>query len=91
LIRCDGKEAGYSVVSFIYSLEFHGRAAFIDEMYIREGYRKRGIGVKALEYVADFCRSTRIDALPLEAERSNESAQSRSIKNLASRPTTDSL
>jgi diamine N-acetyltransferase len=76
LIQCDGKEAGYIVVPFICSLEFHGRAAFIDEMYIREGYRKRGIGVKALEFVVEFCRSKRIDALRLEVERSNVRAQS---------------
>lgn len=76
LIQCDGKEVGYIVVSFICSLEFHGRAAFIDEMYIREGFRKRGIGVKALEFVVEFCRSKRIDALRLEVERSNVRAQS---------------
>ncbi len=76
LIHCDGKEIGYIVVSFICSLEFHGRAAFIDEMYIREGFRKRGIGVKALEFVVEFCRNKRIDALRLEVERSNVRAQS---------------
>ena len=76
LIHCDGIEVGYIVVSFMCSLEFHGRAAFIDELYIREGYRKRGIGAKALEYVIEFCRSKRIDALRLEVERSNEQAQS---------------
>lgn len=76
LIDCDGKEVGYIIVSFICSLEFHGRAAFIDEMFIREGYRRRGIGVKALEYVVEFCRNKRIDALRLEVERSNARAQS---------------
>jgi len=76
LIDCDGTEVGYIVLSFICSLEFHGRAGFIDEMYIREGYRKRGIGLKALEFVVEFCRGNRIDALRLEVERSNERAQS---------------
>lgn len=75
LIQCDGKEVGYIVVSFICSLEFHGRSAFIDEMYIRAGYRARGIGVKALEFVVEFCRSKRIEALRLEVERSNVRAQ----------------
>jgi GNAT superfamily N-acetyltransferase len=76
LIQCDGKEVGYIVVSFVCSLEFHGRTAFIDEMYIREGYRKQSIGVKALEFVVEFCRSNRIDALRLEVERSNVCARS---------------
>jgi hypothetical protein len=40
---CDGHSAvGYLALTFGYSLEFHGRDAFIDELYIRPTYRGRG-------------------------------------------------
>lgn len=71
LIQGEGKDVCYIVLSFICSLESHGRAAFVDELYNIEGYRKRGIGVKALKFVEEFCRSRRIDAIRLEVERSN--------------------
>jgi len=40
---CDGDAAvSYLVLTFGYSLEFHGRDAFIDEVYIRPTHRSRG-------------------------------------------------
>src|SRR5579871_3719003 len=44
IIQIDGKPIGYTVLTFGYSLEFHGRDAFIDELYISEPYRRQGIG-----------------------------------------------
>jgi len=42
LINTNNETAGYCVVTFGYSLEFHGRFALIDEFYIREA--SRGLG-----------------------------------------------
>jgi GNAT superfamily N-acetyltransferase len=39
---------GYVVVTFGFSLEYVGRDAFIDELYLAEGYRGRGLGRTAL-------------------------------------------
>jgi len=76
LLEIDGAVAGYLVVCFGWSLEFHGRDAFVDELYVRGRFRGRGIGTRALEAAAELCRSNGVCALHLEVERSNTRAQS---------------
>lgn len=66
---------GYIVLTFGYSLEFLGRDAFIDELYIRESHRGQGIGTRALQFIEQMCPSLGIQALHLEADRKNTTAQ----------------
>jgi len=75
LINTNNESAGYCVVTFGYSLEFHGRFALIDEFYIREAFRGLGIGAAALQFVEDQCRQLRISAIRLEVDRSNAGAR----------------
>ena len=59
-VICDGdKSIGYMVLTFAYSLEFHGRDAFIDELYLSDGFRKQGMGKLAIELAEETCRRTR--------------------------------
>jgi len=76
LIHYGSEVAGYVACTFGYSLEFHGRNAFVDELYIRESYRGRGLGTETLVFIEDTCRSLGIRALHLEVERGNTRAQS---------------
>ena len=66
---------GYVVLVFGYSLEFRGRDAIIDELFISEKYRRHGIGTKVLEFLEEMCRSLGIKALHLEVEHANTNAQ----------------
>jgi ribosomal protein S18 acetylase RimI-like enzyme len=75
LIEVEDAVAGYLVVCFGWSLEFHGRDAFLDELYLRERFRGQGIGTRALEVAAEVCRTSGVRALHLEVERSNTRAQ----------------
>src|SRR5262245_26302454 len=75
LIRLANDVAGYAVLTFGYSLEFHGRDAFVDELYLRDEYRGRGIGKHALQFLTDVCADEGVSALHLEVERENRSAQ----------------
>jgi GNAT superfamily N-acetyltransferase len=75
LIQVDGAAIGYVVLTLGYSLEYHGRDAFIDELYIRESHRGHGIGSKTLQFVEDACRALGVQALHLEVERTNTGAQ----------------
>lgn len=67
--------AGYLVITFGFSLEFHGRDAFVDELFLRESFRGRGIGRACVEFAAEVCRAKGIAALHLEVERANARAQ----------------
>ena len=70
-----GKEsAGYCVLTMGYSLEFRGRFAVIDELFVREQYRGKGIGTRALEYLQETARALGVTALRLEVERKNVNA-----------------
>jgi len=67
--------AGYFIVTFGFSLEFHGRFALLDELYINEACRGEGLGGRCLTFVEDFCRSEGIGALRLEVESANDRAR----------------
>jgi ribosomal protein S18 acetylase RimI-like enzyme len=72
---CDGAApVGYVVLTIGYSIEYHGHDAFIDELYLREGYRGRGWGRRALAFVEQACRELGVHALHLEVERKNTAA-----------------
>jgi len=74
-IKFDAELAGYLVLTFGYSLEFHGRDALVDELYVREAYRGRGAGTLSLAFVEEICRTEGIRALHLEVDRGNERAR----------------
>ena len=76
LIYINEKVIGYLVVTFGFSLEYRGRDAFIDELYIQEQYRRQGIGKKALQLAEKICREQGIQAVHLEVERENTHARS---------------
>ena len=71
LVEMDGQAIGFLVLTFGFSLEFHGRNAFVDEFYIRPEFRCRGFGSKALTYVMDYCAGSGIRSLHLEVEDSS--------------------
>ncbi len=72
----DGDEAiGYVVLTLGYSLEYHGRDAFVDEIYICQSHRGKGIGAQAIKFVEEACRRLEVQALHLEVERENTKAQ----------------
>jgi GNAT superfamily N-acetyltransferase len=75
LIHTGQAVAGYTVLTFGYSLEFHGRDAFVDELFLLEKFRGQGISQRVLEFLASVCRENDIAALHLEVERKNLTAQ----------------
>ena len=74
IIKSSVQIIGYIILTFGYSLEYGGRDAYIDEFYIKEGFRNKGIGSKALEYVVKYARTTGIKALHLEIKNKHKDA-----------------
>jgi GNAT superfamily N-acetyltransferase len=73
--RLDGRAVGYLVVTHGYSLEFGGRDAFVDEVYMIPEMRGRGLGALALGIAEEHCRRNGIGALHLEVEHANPRAR----------------
>jgi ribosomal protein S18 acetylase RimI-like enzyme len=73
---CDGDvPVGYLSLTFGYSLEFHGRDAFIDELYIRPTHRGRGWGTRAMGHAETVALAANVRAVHLEVGRTNIGAQ----------------
>jgi ribosomal protein S18 acetylase RimI-like enzyme len=67
--------AGYFVLTFCFSLEFHGRFALLDELYLREAFRGQALGKAVMKFAENVCRQKGIKALRLEVSRDNLPAQ----------------
>ena len=74
LLECGPEAVGYVALCFGYSIEFQGRDAFIDELYIRPAWRGRGLGRLALEEACRRARDAGVRALHLEVANDNDRA-----------------
>jgi ribosomal protein S18 acetylase RimI-like enzyme len=75
LIDEDTQPVGYIAITFGYSFEYHGRDAFIDELFLLASHRSRGIGTLALQFANKACQELGVKALHLEVEQTNHAAQ----------------
>jgi ribosomal protein S18 acetylase RimI-like enzyme len=66
---------GYLVITFGFSLEFGGRDAFVDELYVAPTERGAGKGTAALDLAERACREAGIHALHLEVHHHNPRAR----------------
>lgn len=74
-IILDGSSpVGYAVLCFGYSLEWLGRDAFVDEIYLREEYRGRGWGKKTMGFLEDAARELGVRVLHLGVMKGNDKA-----------------
>jgi ribosomal protein S18 acetylase RimI-like enzyme len=64
----------YVVLTLSYSLEYRGRDAFIDELYVAQTHRGSGLGAQALQLAQSACAEQGVLVLHLEVERSKDRA-----------------
>ena len=72
---------GYLILTYIFSFEYQGRIAFLDELYIKESYRGRGIGKQAINFIKEQAALTNVKLIYLEVENHNENAQKLYLAN----------
>jgi len=66
------KEAvGYIVITFGYSFECGGKEAFVDELFVMESQRGKGIGSKAIQHAQSECKKLGLQAMRLEVTKTN--------------------
>ena len=75
LILVDNQVIGYLILTFGFSFEYQGRDAFLDELYIKENFRSKGIGQQAIEFLLQSAKKLEVKAIHLEVEVQNEKGQ----------------
>ncbi|MFP9112400.1 GNAT family N-acetyltransferase [Flavobacterium sp. RHBU_3] len=75
LIYADGQPVGYVILTFVFSFEYAGRIAFVDELFITEAMRGKGLAKQALDFIKEATKMLSIKILYLEIEPHNETAR----------------
>ena len=74
IFECDGKPAGYAVVSMKFETEVGGMAAWIEELFVEEEFRSKGIGTQFFEQLKKE-HSGKIKRIRLEVGDENDGAK----------------
>ena len=74
LIEAEGEDVGYMIVTVCVSIEFRGRFALLDELYLDPPWRGRGVASQAIEFAAAWAGSRAMSAMRLEASTENAHA-----------------
>lgn len=75
VIRHGKEAAGYVVLTVRFSMEYGGLDAFIDDLFIRPAYRRRGLARAALRALFDECRRRGVLAVHVEVGTDNDAAK----------------
>jgi ribosomal protein S18 acetylase RimI-like enzyme len=70
-----GRVAGHLVLTFCYGMEYGGRSAFIDDLFVRPAERNRGVGGALVRHARAACEALGVRAMHLEVARTNGPAQ----------------
>lgn len=76
LARSVGQAVGFAALSYLWTLERGGRAAWLDELYVVPAQRGQGIGAALLSAALDLAQRAGALAVDLEVETGHERAAS---------------
>jgi ribosomal protein S18 acetylase RimI-like enzyme len=74
LIYDDNTAIGYFILALVYNFEHGGRNAFLDEFYLTDACRGKGIGKIVMSFLDEQAKKMNIKALHLEVEQHNTGA-----------------
>ena len=81
LIYHEGEIVGYVILTFVFSFEYKGRIAFLDELYLKETARGKGIGKITIDFIKEQATVLNVKLIYLEVENHNEKAQKLYLAN----------
>ena len=71
LIKIEHLVIGYFVLAYGFSFEYGGRDAFIDELYLKSEYRRKGIGRLVIDFIKQQAPKLGVGVIHLEVEQHN--------------------
>lgn len=75
LIYNENEMVGYVILTFVFSFEYKGKIAFLDELFILPNHQGKGIGKNTLKFIKEKCTEFSIKLIYLEVENHNLNAQ----------------
>jgi ribosomal protein S18 acetylase RimI-like enzyme len=81
LIFRENQLVGYVILTLIFSFEYQGKIAFLDELYVSKIARRQGIGNKAVDFVKQETKRLGVKLIYLEVENNNTNAQKMYLDN----------
>lgn len=75
IILHDGKPVGYVILTFVFSFEYKGRIAFLDELFLSPDVRGLGLGKLTLDFINEQAKLLSVKIIYLEIEGHNSVAQ----------------
>jgi GNAT superfamily N-acetyltransferase len=75
VVLYDGKPVGYTILTFVFSFEYKGRIAFLDELFLSPDVRGLGLGKQTLDFINEQAKLLSIKIIYLEVEGHNVVAQ----------------
>jgi GNAT superfamily N-acetyltransferase len=75
LLRENEKVIGYAALAFGFSFGYGGKDATLDEFFLVEEVRSKGVGKKALNMILDEAKKLNLTGIHLEVEKDNPAAK----------------
>ena len=75
LVYQDEEVVGYVILTFIFSFEYKGILAFLDELFIKNQHQGKGFGKQVVQFIQQESSQLNVKMLYLEVEEHNENAQ----------------
>lgn len=74
LMEVDSAVAGHVVLSVRFAMEFGGLIGYVDDLFVRPAYRRRGAARAGLEALVAECRRRRCRSMHVEVDPGNAAA-----------------
>lgn len=81
LILNEDEIVGYVIFTFVFSFEYQGKIAFLDELFIKKTAQGKGFGKQTLRFIRQEAHKLSLKIIYLEVETHNHAAQKLYIAN----------
>jgi ribosomal protein S18 acetylase RimI-like enzyme len=74
-IQDGNQDVGHVLVTFKFAMEYAGMIACIDDLFVLQAFRNRGLSTAALEEIRQSCEENQLRGMTVEVANDNVAAQ----------------